>query len=361
MNPGKSYASDDLEGKVVGGWRVLKRLDTPDLSMSKTGGRSSCCYYVEKDGMPAFMKVLAYRKAISRCRPQVEICDQDAVAKISRKATEIFNYEKAISELCTNRNIPNVVYCIDSGDTALDGYSAEGRVLYIVYEMADGDVRQAMDLSPEGDFADKLRSLRDVAVGISHLHDNGISHQDIKPSNILCFKNESKIGDLGNSIIFGGDIVCPHHLRFNGDTKYAPPECFFPDFNATKDSLYRIDNFMLGELMVFYFTGVIFNRVINYYLPDELRFLNTRPSQTYSDILPDMMNAFKNALRFFEIKIPIHEVKEGLVSIVSYLCHPDPSRRGHPQDVALPDYDLQRTIRELDVLQAKAEHAMSKK
>lgn len=350
LNSNKSYTSGDLEDKVVGGWCVVRRLDAPDRQKGETGGICSCCYIVEKDGVIAFMKVPDYSKAI----PQDNTFE--------KRSAEFFNFEKAISELCTSRNIRNIVRCIDSGEYPLEGYSTGGRVPYIVFEMADGDARKVIE--KENSSAFKLKSLHDIAVGIRELHDNGISHQDIKPSNILFFKNESKIGDLGSSLFFGRDISCPFPLRFNGDKSYAAPEHFFQGFRASKENIYQIDNYMLGGLVVFYFTGVNFNHVLNYYLPDELRFLNTRQSKAYSDIMPDMMNAFKNALRYFEIKIPIDEVKEGLVSIVSYLCNPDPSRRGHPKNVSFfsrtPKYDLQRTILELEELQTKAECAMMK-
>lgn len=49
-NPNKSYTSCDFEGKVVGGWGIVRRLDALDRQKGETGGHFSCCYIVEKEG-----------------------------------------------------------------------------------------------------------------------------------------------------------------------------------------------------------------------------------------------------------------------------------------------------------------------
>lgn len=239
--------------------------------------------------------------------------------------------------------------------------------------MADGDVRRILDLSSKVAFSakinslsTKLKSLHDVSVGLNQLHTNDISHQDIKPSNILSIKGESKIGDLGRSLCFNADVACPYSAHFNGDRNYAAPECFYPDFISNVSNLYQIDNYMLGGLIAFYITGLTFNTLMNNYLPDILQFSKFREiqGQPYANVLPDMINAYQKALNDFENEIPVDSAKEGLVSLVAYLCNPDPSKRGHPKNVVAtsrtPNYDLQRTIQELDVLQKKVELALQK-
>lgn len=363
MDATKLFASGDLEGKEVAGWRVVKKLPAPNRSMNETGGNFSTCYIVEKNGMRAFMKVLDIAKILSPEQKQTALAMQQA-------STE-FNYEKILSELCMKRKVSKVVYYIESGEHTFEGYIVNGSVSYIIYEMADGDVRKVMDFTSTVELAAKikslsmkLKSLHDVSVGISQLHNNNISHQDIKPSNILSFSGESKIGDLGRSLIFDNNIVCPYPMRFNGDRNYAAPECFFSGFTATQDSLYQVDNYMLGGLITFYITGVTFNLLLDRYLPDCLKFLGNRLNQPYQTILTDMINAYQKALKVFEDAIPIDSIKPGLLSLVSYLCNPDPTRRGHPKNVVetirTPNYDLQRTIQELDVLQKKVELALIK-
>lgn len=364
MDSNKFFACGDLEGKDVADWHVVKKLAAPDKSKNETGGNFSTCYIVEKNGVSAFMKVLDIEKILEH--------NLQPPALAMQQASTEFNYEKSLSELCMSRKVSKVVHYIDSGDVTFDGYIVSGSISYIVYEMADGDVRKVMDFSSTAELAAKinslsikLKSLHDVSVGISQLHNNDISHQDIKPSNILSFSGESKIGDLGRSLIFDDNIVCPYPMRFNGDRTYAAPECFFSSFSASKESLYQVDNYMLGGLVTFYITGVTFNLLMQNYLPDPLKYLRYRQTQAFQDILPDMINAYQNALRDFENEIPLESVKSGLLLLVSYLCNPDPARRGHPKNVVAssltPNYDLQRTIQELDVLQSKAELALLKK
>ena len=65
-----------------------------------------------------------------------------------------------------------------------------------------------------------------MAVGLKQLHGIKISHQDLKPSNVLLYNEGfvSKIGDLGRSLC--ADIDAPHDngINFPGDFTYAPPE-----------------------------------------------------------------------------------------------------------------------------------------
>lgn len=143
-----------------------------------------------KNGIVAFMKVLDYQK--------IMMDHGSLTPQIMQQASTEFNYEKKLSEYCVNRKISKVVHYVESGDENLDGYLVTGSVSYIIYEMADGDVRRVLDLSSKTELAAKihslsvkLKSLHDVSVGINQLHTNDISHQDIKPSNILSIKGRA--------------------------------------------------------------------------------------------------------------------------------------------------------------------------
>lgn len=361
----KLFACGDLEGKTIGDWKVIKKFAAPDKSKGESGGNFSVCYEVERDGKRAFMKVLDYVKIT--ITPGIP---PERRSEFIQSATEQFNYEKRLSEYCQNRRVSKVVFFIDSGDVELSGYYLNGTVSYIVYELADGDVRKVFDFSKKvelsariNSLSTKLKSLHDVSVGLNQLHSNEISHQDIKPSNVLSFTGESKIGDLGRSLCFDDDIKCPYPMMFNGDRNYAAPEIFFSDFLGSKESLYQVDNYMLGGLVTFYITSVSFNQILNSHLPDELKIVPcNHHSESYAQYLPDMINAYQKALKDVEYDIPLDSVKEGIIRIISYLCNPDPNRRGHPRNLVslTPNYDLQRTIQELDVLQKKAELAITR-
>lgn len=354
------FAVCNLEGQTIDGWFVKTKLPKADVSKGESGGNFSICYVVSKDNKDFFMKVFNYQNIVSMPLP----------AGVSRSeymetALKEFNYEKNLSRFCKTKRISKVVVYEDCGEFELNDYLFP-TVSYIIYEMANGNVRKFIEFSKKLDFSakiktlsDKLQSLRDVATGLNNLHRNDITHQDLKPSNVLLFKNESKIGDLGRSFCFNGEIDCPYTLSsFFGDWNYAPPEAIFnyliPDI---KERLYQMDNYTLGGLMSYYLAGVSFNALMEQFLP--MTMLDMRRSGlVYENVKTDLTNAFTKALDLLRSEIPLDSIREEIVKIIEYLCDPDPMRRGHPQNVIqtnrTSNYDLQRTISELDLALKRA-------
>jgi serine/threonine protein kinase len=102
---------------------------------------------------------------------------------------------------CRNRKLSKVVCAIDDGIVTVDADNPLGRVPYLILELAESDVRAELEKHKRFDTAMALRTLHHVAVGLDQLHRNGISHQDLKPSNVLLFQNKvSKVGDLGSAV-----------------------------------------------------------------------------------------------------------------------------------------------------------------
>src|SRR5690606_38946951 len=89
---------------------------------------------------------------------------------------------------------------LDSGNENFSGHLIKN-VYYLIFELADGDVREHINFSDSIDIAWKLRSLHNIVTGINQLHSIDIAHQDIKPSNVFVYdKLTSKLGDLGRSL-----------------------------------------------------------------------------------------------------------------------------------------------------------------
>lgn len=360
------FAVCNLEGKSFNGWHVKTKIPAPDPSKEETGGNFSICYIVEKDGVEYFMKVLDMR-----------ICNIGRIPRgLTRpqyieKCTREFNYERALSSYCDNKKIKSVITYIDDGDIVLNEYTF-GDVSYIIYEKAEGDIRRVLSLSKKLVFAEqlknisvKLKSLHDVTVGIQQLHKYEISHQDMKPSNVLSVHKQSKIGDLGRSLCLSPEVRCPYPQDFNGDFNYAPPEAFFfYGKQKEKKELYQMDSYMLGSLIVFYISGISFNTMMNHHLPISIRDMLVS-GKTYEEAKPDLINAYHEALLDFEKDIPLDDIRKDLTQIVEYLCNPDIERRGHPKSLGTknhtPEYDLIRTYSELDRLYRKAEIGLLKK
>jgi len=84
----------------------------------------------------------------------------------------------------------------------------ENGVLYAVLEYAPGgslaDLLQARGPLPP---LDVTRLLLDAARGLDALHEHGVVHRDVKPSNILVdARGRAKIGDLGLAQVRGSDL-----------------------------------------------------------------------------------------------------------------------------------------------------------
>lgn len=358
-------AADNLKGRNINGWLVVEKF-AKSTSPSDTGGNFSICYKVIRNGKTFFMKVLDYKKAVlGEISPEI-----DRASLIAKQFTE-FQYEKDLSEYCNSKKVSKVIQYVDSGQVEFKDYPIS-TVSYIVYEMAQGNIRSFLKFSQGIDFtsrlksfADKLSSLRDVATGLGSLHSNDISHQDLKPSNVMKFDGESKIGDLGRSLCFDENVHCPYpFISFHGDWNYAPPEAFFryhmPD---ERERLYQMDNYTLGGLIVFYLTGVSINALMNNNMPNSIRDL-CRAGITFEAAKSFLLDAFQKSLEQIRESIPLESVKDGLTYIIEYLCFPIPERRGHPINIApenrTPNFDLQRTITELDVMYRKAKLEISK-
>lgn len=354
------FAASNLEGLTINNWYIKEKLPKADRSKGESGGNFSICYIVNKDGKDFFMKVLNYQNIISNSIPMG--VSRSEYMEIALKE---FNYEKNLSKYCRDKKISKVVIYEDCGEIELSDYVFP-TVSYIIYEMATGNIRKYIEYSKKLDFSakiktlsDKLQSLRDVATGLKNLHYHDITHQDLKPSNVMTFENESKIGDLGRSLCFDDTIECPYSAEsFHGDWNYAPPEAIFnyliPDL---KERLYQMDNYTLGGLMSYYLAGMSFNALLELSLPMTMRDMR-RSGFVYENVKMDLINAYTKALDELRKEIPLESVREDMVKIIGYLCNPDPARRGHPKNILLTNctsnYDLQRTISELDLALKRA-------
>lgn len=357
MKTKNDNAAQSLLGKKLeGGWTVTKKLEPKEGS---TGGFFSVCYIVEKEGEEAFMKALNFQAFFQmfQGRPIVEIINEQ---------TNAYKYERDLLMRCKNGRLSKVAMIMDEGEVTLKGYTIPN-VPYLIFEMAEGDVRSHMNFSKDVEIAWKLQSLHNVAVGLKQLHNVEIGHQDLKPSNVLLFNEGvvSKIGDLGRSLC--SDIKAPHENggNFPGDFTYAPPEFLYrfidPEWNFR---VRATDFYLFGSLIVFYFLGANMTALIGKNLDSQ--FLWTKWRGTFKAVHDYLIDAFYRAIKEFKSGITNKELANELATILEYCCFPDPNRRGHPKSIQQSrdregnrkeyanQFDFQRIISKLDVLSRKA-------
>jgi eukaryotic-like serine/threonine-protein kinase len=332
-----------LLGREVGtGWKVVAEFEPAD---GGTGGNFSAGYIVQRGDKKAFLKALDFARALRASDPAQEL----------QKLTEAFNFERLILKLCKEGRMSRVVQALEDGTVQVDEHSPAGIVQFLIFELADGDIRKQLEFNSKINIVWKLRTLHNAATGLKQLHTREIAHQDVKPSNVLCFGNEgSKLADLGRA---AEKTQNPPHYVYcvQGDPCYAPPELaygFAPtDWNERR---YGCDAYLLGSLTVFLFTGASMTGLLMSRLPAV-----KRPGEwkgSFTDVLPELRAAFNDVMQLIESNFP-EELRASLVTLVRRLCDPDPALRGHPTLRAQKGnpFDMERFISELDVMAHKAE------
>jgi eukaryotic-like serine/threonine-protein kinase len=340
-------AAFNLAGRtLLTGWYVREKITAKP---SSTGGNFSICYLVEKDGIQGFMKVLNILSFFTT--------DQD-MAKAISNMSNAYIFEKDVLFRCKHKNLTKVSKLLEADQETVPGFLL-ANILYMIFEKADDDVRNHLTFAVNIDVAWKLRSLHNIAVGIQQLHSIGISHQDIKPSNIFVYRDRmSKIGDLGRSQCL--DIASPHsNTCFTGDKSYAPPEVWFnynlPDWQIRA---YSVDSYLLGSMIAFYLTGFTMNGLISQNMTNEL-YNHIFNGNSYENALPYLVEIYDSAFDMFQQLISDYNIanKEDLSYLLRILCNPHPGKRIHPNNLQKRGnkFDLQIFISVLNRIARKTE------
>lgn len=330
-----------LNRTLATGWKVIEKIGKTAVA---TGGFFSVCYKVEKDGEICFLKAFDFAKFFDNAKSGKKVIDA---------LTDMLNaykYESKLSELCRREHITKVIFVKEAGEEIVNGYSISV-VPYLIFDLADGDVRNKLHFSDQLDFIWRLKSLHSIAVGLKQLHNIDVSHQDLKPSNILVFQEESKIGDIGRSVC--KNLSGPYdNFVFTGDWSYAPPEIMYGEYEKDWNKrMFATDCYALGSILVFYFTGVTMSALILNNIQSQFSWENWKG--TFKEIEPYLIDAFELALNDFENSIKDEFLCKELCSIVKMLCFPIPSKRGHPANIRLVNgnqFNLERFITKFDVL-----------
>lgn len=225
-----------------------------------------------------------------------------------------------------------------------------GLVEYLIFEIADGDVRRRMSELSGIDLSWRFACLHHIATALTQLHGERIAHQDLKPSNVLMFDRDSKLADLGRAASHG---TSPPHESFEiaGDPSYAPPELLYgwisPEWNVRR---LGCDAYLLGSMIVWFFTGLGTTSLLIDVLHDDFKPDNW--TDTYEGVLPRLTAAFGTVILSIKSDFP-RGYENDLLQMVVELCEPDPAKRGDSKDKTRR-FSLHRYITRFDLLAKRA-------
>lgn len=342
-----STASEHLVGEVIDGWTVVERTKS---FAGATGGAFSNSYLVHKDGVNAFLKAMDLHSVIAKGLKEAE--------RVIRQ----YNFEKELLTLCRDKNLSKIVKLLADGEyivQKLPNGSTDtlNRVYYLIFELADGDIRR--ELAFNGDMGDvwKATVLHQIAVALTQLHGNKIAHQDLKPSNVLSFNGiqSCKLADLGRSASM--IIAAPtDELSFPGDFGYAPPEYLYNYIPADfHDRRFGSDAYLLGSMISFLYIGMSSLTLTLDGVPEA--FKPATWEGKYADVLPYLITAHTQATNILMNYLPA-DYRNEISTIYFQLCHPDPFTRGHPKSrkqVGRP-IGIDRYVSHFDLLSKKLKY-----
>lgn len=175
------------------------------------------------------------------------ILDRDVALKILRmdfnndeEFIKRFNRE---AQSATSLAHPNIVSIYDVGE--------DGDIYYIVMEYVEGmTLKQYIQKNDPIPIETALDIMKQITAAISHAHQNGIIHRDIKPQNILIdHEGNIKITDFGIAIALSSTNITQTNAVL-GSVHYLSPEQARGGMANKKSDIYS-----LGIVMFELFTG----------------------------------------------------------------------------------------------------------
>ncbi|MBX9599406.1 MAG: hypothetical protein K2X35_00320 [Bryobacteraceae bacterium] len=273
-------------------------------------------------------------------------------AQAIKRITESHVFERDLLSTCKQKKLRRVVTAIGNGTI---GSRPDELVFFLLFELADSDVRRIWAAGEQLTFAISLRIAHHISSALMQLHGIAVAHQDLKPSNVLLFgPKDSKLADLGRASALG--LTATHdELLVAGDLSYAPLELMYghvlPDWKTRRlgCDLYLLGSFLFQLLRGTALTPAVLAKLDRRFRPDQF------PGR-YEDVLPHLESAFAEALQQFQSDIP-EWCASKIRGIVAQLCNLKPEERGHPRNLSgtLNRFSLERYVSELDLLATRAE------
>jgi serine/threonine protein kinase len=138
---------------------------------------------------------------------------------------------------------PNIVSVYDLGES-------EGQ-LYMAMELLEGDdLRKLIDRRADIPMADRVRVLRDIALGLAFAHSRGVVHRDIKPANILVtVEGRVKLLDFGLARVAFRETITKRGIVL------GTPDYMSPEQAEGREVDHRTDVFSAGAVFYEFLTA----------------------------------------------------------------------------------------------------------
>ena len=341
-----TFAENLIGITIENGWTIKNKI--PKHS-DETGGHFSSQYIaVNQSGNKCFLKAIDIEKAIM----QSGVIGLE-FTKILQEQMDNYNYERELLEYCKANSTSKIVLVKEYG--IINNPNGVIPVPYLTFELADGNIKHYVKFQNDLDFSWKLKSLHDVANGLQQLHNIEIIHQDVKPSNILQFRDDSKLTDLGRSKCKSKKGPYDNY-PFSGDKTYAPIEIYkefaFLQPSDWYDRNLAMDSYLLGNLMTFYFTGMNMTALI----VNKLCAFGVSETSSIIERKAYLDRCFNESLDEIQKSIKYQDFADPIVTMIAELCNPDPTKRNDAKTLREKgsNYALYRYITKLDMLSNKA-------
>ena len=214
-----------FKGFILGRYKLLNLLGK---------GEMSSIYLAEHTRMK--------RKCAIKVLPANKVRDTSYLGRFHREA-------QAVAALDHN----NIVRAYDV-DTETEGGV---EIHFLVMEYVEGkDIEKLLEIRQQFTIIEAADYIRQAAEGLSHAHEHGLVHRDIKPGNLLVdLKGVVKILDLGLARFFRDNetesLTIKHDEKVLGTADYLAPEQAV-DSHAVDE---RADIYSLGCTLYFVLTG----------------------------------------------------------------------------------------------------------
>lgn len=179
--------------------------------------------------------------------------------RLERFQREVTALKTALNEKMNNR----VVRIISEGTYIIN------EKIFLFYTMEKGDCNLTQFLNDEYDLSDQQKFLLsyEIIKCIEALHEIGIYHRDIKPTNFLMFNRHVKVCDLGLVSLRGEDTNAIDGLKEKiGPRGFLTPEAINKMMGFNKNNSLTIDDksdvYQLAKVLGVVLQGEIFSGVL---------------------------------------------------------------------------------------------------